>query len=682
MNFKSVRYKNGEYLVEKTLEFFEEILPKLGYESREGQLEMASDICEAYRDNNHLLVEAGVGIGKSFAYLVPIMYLYQKTYTPVVVSTSTILLQEQLLQDIEFLSKILKIFPEVVLAKGMAHFKCQCRADTFLEKMKKNQEFIDKNENLVAWLSDVCVGDRSELENQIDDSIWNEINVTKCRHEMCEYARECCYKERRNKMNNCRGIILCNHDLLAADLNKKIKRGYMNTILSSYIHMIIVDEAHNLEEKVRNSLKSTCSYNDLKKCIEKSLDYIRKNYNFFIFDQYNQIFELLKQFFESCSIQVEAQIKNQNITMIDSGRYFIDAIVIKTNIIDILKILEQINEKLQFSSETRSTTRLLWDLIDTLEDIIDFFEELIASNSNRIFWIELSRPKVTSNTIKIFSCPKNINEEVSNLFFKQSNYRTILTSATLSNSTYGTAEENYKYIINTLKFPINSTGELSTPKQSPYNYDENTIIYYSNDLPHPIRKRDEFISESIEEICKLLTITKGKTMVLFTAKSDMLDVYARLLKKGIPWKILKQEDNIPQDKIIKAFREDEHSILLGTGAYWEGVNIKGSSLSSLIIFRLPFPVNDPIIEYKRSVSGGKEKGLMEVNVPEMLIKLKQGVGRLIRSADDKGIIAILDSRIGDNYNLPYKNLVWDSFPTKNKTTDLTEIKEFVCKHNI
>ena len=137
MNFKSVRYKNGEYLVEKTLEFFEEILPKLGYESREGQLEMASDICEAYRDNNHLLVEAGVGIGKSFAYLVPIMYLYQKTYTPVVVSTSTILLQEQLLQDIEFLSKILKIFPEVVLAKGMAHFKCQCRADTFLEKMSK-----------------------------------------------------------------------------------------------------------------------------------------------------------------------------------------------------------------------------------------------------------------------------------------------------------------------------------------------------------------------------------------------------------------------------------------------------------------------------------------------------------------------------------------------------------------
>ena len=134
---------------------------------------------------------------------------------------------------------------------------------------------------------------------------------------------------------------------------------------------------------------------------------------------------------------------------------------------------------------------------------------------------------------------------------------------------------------------------------------------------------------------------------------------------------------LKQNDIIKEFKEDENSILLGTGSYWEGVSIEGITLSSLIIFRLPFPVPDPVIDYKKSLVG--KDTLMQVDVPEMIIKLKQGAGRLIRNDTDKGIITILDPRINDKSTSKYKNLVWDSLPMKVKTNKFEELKQFVGK---
>jgi len=131
-----------------------------------------------------------------------------------------------------------------------------------------------------------------------------------------------------------------------------------------------------------------------------------------------------------------------------------------------------------------------------------------------------------------------------------------------------------------------------------------------------------------------------------------------------------------QDDILEEFKKDENSVLLATGTFWEGIDMPGKSLSNLIIFKLPFPVPDPIIEYKRTLS---EDFLMEISVPLMIVKLRQGVGRLIRKHDDKGIVAILDSRIGELSNRPYKDIVFESLPIKNRTNDIRKIESFWMK---
>ena len=136
--------------------------------------------------------------------------------------------------------------------------------------------------------------------------------------------------------------------------------------------------------------------------------------------------------------------------------------------------------------------------------------------------------------------------------------------------------------------------------------------------------------------------------------------------------------NLPRVISFDEFKADTNSVLLGTGSYWEGISIEGKTLSNLIIFRLPFPVPEPIIDYKRSIS---KDGLMDVSVPEMVIKLKQGIGRLIRNKNDSGIVSIIDPRLGDNSNVPYKQLTWDALPIKNRTSDIEKAKEFYLKLN-
>ena len=165
-----------------------------------------------------------------------------------------------------------------------------------------------------------------------------------------------------------------------------------------------------------------------------------------------------------------------------------------------------------------------------------------------------------------------------------------------------------------------------------------------------------------------MDVTEGRSLVLFTAKKDMQDVYSRLKKKAKPYKILVQEEGKDVSRLKEEFSNDETSSLLATGAFWEGIDVKGSSLENVIIAKLPFPTVDPIIQNKASIYSD---GFREVYLPEMLLKLKQGTGRLIRSETDKGIVAILDSRAKD-----YVEEITSSLPYSNVTAEMDEVKRF------
>lgn len=366
---------NFRKIGEEVYTFFVDTVIEKGYENREGQWDMSCEITDAMKRKQHILVEAGVGIGKTFAYIVPLLFYHKKYGRPIVIATSTIALQEQLESDINVVENIIGYHPEIILVKGQNHFLCRNRADQFFfhnKNKENNKEIYEEIEN------GGC--ERNDWDINISDKIWNQINVREfnpvfCRQN-CVHKDYCYYYKMRGELRTTNGIILCNQDLLTINLVKRQNWG--NEILTDKFEFVVIDEAHNLENKVRSAFTKEMSYNSLSKTME----------------------------------------------------------------------------------------------------------------------------------------------------------------------------------------------------------------------------------------------------------------------------------------------------------HWEGISVEGTALSNLIIFRLPFPVPEPIIDYKIKAA---DNGLMEVLVPEMIIKLKQGIGRLIRSDKDFGIVSIIDSRVGENSNALYKSVIWESLPIKNRTSDINEVAEFYKK---
>lgn len=209
--------------------------------------------------------------------------------------------------------------------------------------------------------------------------------------------------------------------------------------------------------------------------------------------------------------------------------------------------------------------------------------------------------------------------------------------------------------------------EFSQP--SPYNYDENALLYCALDGVSPkSQDRTLYLDSLASKVDRLIKITHGRSLVLFTSKQDMREVYRRLQTKQYDFKLLVQEDGTSAEKLKREFKRDATSTLLATGTFWEGIDVKGEALEQVIITKLPFPVVEPIIEEKAS---HYRDGFKEVYVPEMLLKLKQGAGRLIRSSTDKGVVSILDSRIKD-----YGKDILSSLPFHNVTYSIDDVDTF------
>ena len=305
--------------------------------------------------------------------------------------------------------------------------------------------------------------------------------------------------------------------------------------------------------------------------------------------------------------------------------------------------------------------------LDDFDTTAAALQELTDDIEKNLLWIE-----GRGNRAELAYCPKDTKEVISRLYFCQ-DIRMILTSATLTEAARDSLEKAYSYFIRSTGFPFDKDGVLAEPKPSPFPYDVHSMIYYCDDLPHPTQEHDAFVRQGVERFIEILDISQGKALVLFTAKTDLEEAVAILREKELPYKILIQKPGASQDQVLKEFREDENSVLLGAGAYWEGIDVRGKSLSNLVIFRLPFPVPDPIIEYKASLATNQ---LMEVRVPEMIIKLKQGIGRLIRGFSDTVIVSIIDPRLRDKPAMPYRDITWASLPIHIRTTNLNELRRF------
>lgn len=633
---------------------------KHGFEKRDGQLDMAMEIVDAIFQKKHLAVEAGVGIGKSFAYLVPLL-LYNKTFKkPVIIATSTIALQEQLLNDITRLQGLLGIAPEVVFAKGQTHFVCYERARSYLYKTKAEMAEVIKQ-----GLENNCY-DRKSFPAEIPQHIWKQINIQKYGKKTCEHC--CCscgYRKMRNALLQTNGIILCNQDFLTSHL-LNLRRG-RDGLITYNAELVVIDEAHNLEEKVRNATTSRFSKSMIVTKLQEAIKSLPPIEKVFAEEKAIKTFAIVDEFFACLEKQITEQIKEAKHNADNAERFFFKEdetvlALLEDMVNQIDDIAVSINIYSSFGSRYRRDSHVTEDLCFLAEDLQEFCD----GSYDILRWIERH-----GREIEILACPKNTNRIIHSNFFAGA-VQTILTSATLTCSSKK-QEDQYAYFVNNTGFPNDKNAVLSEPKPSPYPYDEHAMIYCCDDLPHPTKEHDKFVEEAVERIAKILKISEGKALILFTSKSDMEEVYKRLKKKKLPYKILIQQPGSSQDKVMKEFRSNVNSVLLGTGAYWEGISIEGKSLSNLIVFRLPFPVPDPIIDYKTSIA---DDPVMDVLVPEMITKLKQGIGRLIRNYTDTGIVSIIDPRLSKERSTPYREITFDSLPIKNITNSLSELTKF------
>lgn len=655
---------------ERTFSFFLDTAVEQGFEDREGQWTMSCEIVDAMQKKKHIAIEAGVGIGKSFAYIVPLLFYHQKYHCPILIATSTIALQDQLASDIKIIEDMIDYHPTVTIAKGQTHFLCKKRFDEFFLDKKTRQKYSEIYEDVER-----DGHERSDWNADISDFLWNQMNVKEynpmyCR-QRCSYRGQCYYHNLRQRLPIEYGIILCNQDLLAVNMRKRLTDS--KELFPHQFEFVVIDEAHNLESRVRSSYTQDMNYRkmfqeadaarQINRSIGEPLDNKLREYHKLL----NEVFTALQE-----------QIRKQDAYAEKEGREIKRYSVEPKKLRALEKFCGCIHDinfyiSMDFGLDDYSRNRDYSREIEALEEQERFFKSLKAEDSEDIFWMT-TKGKSREN-ICLSSCPKEVDKLTSRLLFQSEDFTTILTSATITSGNSDNYLMNYRYFINNIKFPYKK-GIVSEPKQSPFAYDEHAMIYYTENMPHPSRQREQFIAAGVQEIIRLLRLTEGKTLILFTAKTDMREVF-QLLQGKVPYQLMMQKEGDSQKEVLDKFKSNINSVLLGTGSYWEGISVEGMALSSVIIFKLPFPVPEPIIDYKCSLSG--DKHLMEVLVPEMVIKLKQGIGRLIRNQTDKGIVSIIDSRVGEESRAPYKQIIWDSLPIKNKTNNFEVITEFYQK---
>ncbi|MCE5198448.1 MAG: helicase C-terminal domain-containing protein [Armatimonadota bacterium] len=594
-----------------------------GYEYRQEQIDMAQAVADALLAKEHLLVEAGTGVGKTVGYLTPAI-VYASGDKPVVISTHTINLQGQLVsKDIPMMQQVMEDHPfQAVLMKGRSNFLCLQELDHAAQSILFHDDPLF--EQLRKWASETETGDVSELDFAFPD--WSEVccNQDTCRHQECHYFGERCFYYNMRRQAEHADIIIVNHALFLSDMGMRMTDP-RNTILPEY-GAVIFDEAHHLEDVASNIFGIEFSnyripqlINRIKKRRDISVEPGELEY---ILSLNNSLFEMFERvrrqefFFDEMYQSVEKhsteEAVNQLITHLDG---------LNTTLLG-----QDVDDNQELKDRLDGYRRMLARARGELSDL--FFSD----QPNYFRWCEKPSGGRFVNCYLHLS-PVNVADILHDALWGQPE-AVICTSATLSNS--GT----FCYMKKRLGVP--ECNELILG--SPFDFQNQALLYVPDDLGFPSNE-PEYADALSERINELITAAGGRAFMLFTSYRMLNEVFNRLVAH-VPFRLLKQGD-MSNERLIKEFREDDSTCLMGVHSFWEGVDVKGERLSCVIIDKLPFAVPDTPTNKARCEQIEREGGnwFTEYAVPQAQIRLKQGFGRLIRTKSDHGVVAILDSRI-------------------------------------
>jgi ATP-dependent DNA helicase DinG len=606
------------------------------YEFRPQQVEMAEAIARALAGGEAVLVEAGPGTGKTFAYLIPAIYSGQR----VVVSTGTKNLQEQLFfKDIPLLKEILPIKFTAAYMKGRENYLCRRRFRQFSQQPQfKIIGDASCFKEIEVWAARTKTGDRAELKGVPDDFVaWAEICCSRdhCVRGECPDYKQCFLTRMRQAAAEAQ-VVVVNHHLFFADLAIRDMGG---EVIPQY-QRVIFDEAHQLEDVITSHFGiavSTYRVEELARGIGRELIAGRRT-PAGLREALDDLREKGSQFFALFQGEERYRLAEPNPL----------AFSLLKAIGSSLGTLRTIMGTRPPTEEISALTRRIQELRGDLEFILS------QGDPQYVYWCE-NRGK----GVFLKASPINVWPELQNRLYPRLE-TAVFTSATLS------AQGGFSYFRERLG--LNDAEELIFP--SPFDMRQQVVIYLPPGMPEP--NAPAFPQAAAKEIEAILRITKGRAFVLFTSNKNMQEVYG-LLKGRLPYKLLIQGEG-PKHLLLEEFREDVSSILLGTASFWEGVDVPGEALSCVIIDKLPFdPPGEPVTQARiERIALQGDNPFYQYQVPAAIITLKQGLGRLIRSAEDRGVLSILDSRI---LTKEYGKLFLQSLPPAPVVRKREEIKK-------
>ncbi|MDR2480919.1 MAG: ATP-dependent DNA helicase DinG [Spirochaetaceae bacterium] len=685
------------------------------YEARPSQLDLMRLIIRAFNEDSLAAAEAGTGVGKSFAYLLPAIVFASENDERIVISTATITLQRQLFEkDIPVVSAALNIDLKTALVTGRRNFLCLERLSGALAEAGAEFDFDNKEtiRRIAAWAEITKTGDKPDLPFMPPEDVWSRVSSEPdaCLGMSCpEYGR-CFFMAMRRKAAEAR-ILVVNHHLLFADLAARGKAGeYGGTVVLPAYQRIIIDEAHTIESAATSFFSAELNKMEINLTLGrlfKQRGTARSGlllrlfafsggedktslWNGAVNAVRNAAAKLDTAALELCGtksvfrfIPPRDDIINQHLVP-----FLID---LQTSIVEFIKeiksVLNAVEEK-DFSGNEKAAsgadtllreTHLLSNRLAETAELCGAFVKYKDYPAN-VFWLErrCSRHTGTKDWAVLQNAPVDVSEKLKTSLFEK--HKTVIClSATLA----AVGRFDYWADRSGIKLAVYDDGgrrDVLTGKfPSPFPFDESVLTAAALDAPSPLSPSfNGFVNNAIPD---LVMASEGSALILFTSFESLKSAYkfAAPCLEAAGIKCLKQGDD-DRSRLLRAFIDDEKSTLFATDSFWEGVDAPGETLRLVIICRLPFKTpDDPVFEARcETIERRGGNPFMDISVPEAVIKFRQGFGRLMRHSGDRGVVAVLDGRIltkryGEIFlrSIPRTKTSFGSFPKI-----LRDIKDF------